>query len=195
MATNTPKLNLVKPDMADYADIRVLNQNMDILDKEVGGLNYVKNVVKSDTGLTFTKKDDSEIQVPLNYLPITGGNLTGDLTIQNNQVISIVDVVTTEKQTSVKYSNGTLIQYGTIDNPSTTNFKTPFTFQIPFINDEYIVFTSIDGDRLYPNGTTFNTSMEHPCWVYRMNKTTTNCLVAGDDYVQGLNIFAIGKWK
>lgn len=56
MATNTPKLNLVKPDMADFADIRVLNQNMDILDREVGGLDYVKNVVKSDSGLTFTKK-------------------------------------------------------------------------------------------------------------------------------------------
>jgi hypothetical protein len=32
MATNTPKLNLVKPDLTDNVDISVLNGNMDILD-------------------------------------------------------------------------------------------------------------------------------------------------------------------
>ena len=72
MATNTPNLNLVKPEMADYADIRVLNGNMDILDNAIGGLDYVKNVTKSDEGLTFTKKDDTQNKVTL------VGELAGD---------------------------------------------------------------------------------------------------------------------
>ncbi len=56
MATNTPNLNLVKPEMSDYADIRVLNTNMDILDNAIGGLGYVKDVIKSDEGLTLLKR-------------------------------------------------------------------------------------------------------------------------------------------
>ena len=38
MATQTPNYNLTKPDMTDYADIRVLNANMDILDTEMNKL-------------------------------------------------------------------------------------------------------------------------------------------------------------
>lgn len=155
MATNTPKLNLVKPDMADYADIRVLNQNMDILDREVGGLDYVKNVVKSDSGLTFTKKDDTEIQVPLNYMPTTGGNFTGDITVKGHSIVSIVEVIDKREATNVfnitknehnqdalngdyykvvKYSDGTMtldmccsIQYNNIPSGGKViNFPTPF---------------------------------------------------------------------
>ena len=80
MATNTPNLNLVKPEMSDYADIRVLNENMDIIDNAINeimtgspglpgstGLTYLKDVKKTDTGLTFTKNNGSSIDVPLNY--------------------------------------------------------------------------------------------------------------------------------
>lgn len=110
MATNTPNLNLVKPEMADYADIRVLNGNMDILDSAVGGLDYVKNVTKSDEGLTFTKKDDTEINVPLNYLPITGGNLTGNITVQSNQVIYATETITDETGNYyTEYSDGSIV--------------------------------------------------------------------------------------
>ena len=35
MATKTTNYNLTKPDMTDYADIRVLNANMDIIDAEM----------------------------------------------------------------------------------------------------------------------------------------------------------------
>lgn len=78
MATTTTNLKLVKPDLTDFADIRVLNQNMDTLDNAVGGLDYIKNVTTSDSGLTFTKKDDSVVNVPLDYLKLTGGTVTGD---------------------------------------------------------------------------------------------------------------------
>lgn len=165
MATNTPNLNLVKPEMSDYADIRVLNGNMDILDKEVGGLNYVKDVTKSDEGLTFTKKDDTEVKVPFNYLPIEGGNLTGDLTIQNKSVVYPVEVVDKREATNVfnttrnennqidingdyykivKYSDGTMtldacysMQYNEIGG-----YSKPITFPIPFFNNKLFVLCS-----------------------------------------------------
>lgn len=135
MATNTPNLNLVKPEMADYADIRVLNGNMDILDREVGGLDYVKNVVTSDTGLTFTKKDDTEIQVPLNYLPITGGNLTGDITVNGKAPQYEIERLTDDSNekytlTAIKYSNGVLSQV--VSCKQFTNTNEQITFLIPF---------------------------------------------------------------
>lgn len=180
----TTKYRLSKPTYDDDVDIQVLNNNMDIIDSKLQSVSVVDNTLHVD-----------DKSYPLNFLPLAGGNITGELTVQDKAVVTIIDKIIGENQTSIKYSDGTLIQYGTIDNPSTTNFKIPFTFQIPFINDKYIVFTANDGDRLYPDGTTFNTSFDHPCWVYRMNKTTTSCLVAGDDYAQGINVLAIGRWK
>lgn len=110
MATNTPNLNLVKPEMSDYADIRVLNSNMDILDREVGGLDYVKNVTKSETGLTFTKKNDTQIQVPLDYIKITGGNFTGNVTIQNKQVLYITNNISDENGNYYQeFSDGSIV--------------------------------------------------------------------------------------
>lgn len=139
MATNTPNLNLVKPEMADYADIRVLNGNMDILDREVGGLEYVKNVVTSDTGLTFTKKDNTEIQVPLNYLPITGGNLTGDITVLTKPVVTIEETITSENGYCIKYSNGYMEQHYKFA-PTTAQFCR-LNFLAPFYDTNYVIST------------------------------------------------------
>lgn len=117
MATTTPKLGLVKPEMSDYADIRVLNGNMDILDKEVGGLNYVKDVTKSDEGLTFTKKDDTEVNVPLDYMKITGGNFTGNITVSDKQVLYTTNSITDENGNYYhEMSDGTIICGGVFTN-------------------------------------------------------------------------------
>ena len=113
MATNTPNLNLVKPEMADYADIRVLNQNMDILDSAVGTLDYVKDVTKSDDGLTFTKKDESQITVPLDYMKTSGGNFTGNITVQEKQVLYVTNSVTDENGNYYyEMSDGSIITGG-----------------------------------------------------------------------------------
>lgn len=146
MATNTPKLNLVKPDMADFADVRVLNQNMDILDREVGGLDYVKNVIKSDSGLTFTKKDDSQIQVPLNYMPVTGGNFTGDITIQDKAVDYIIEHMESGRSYYDKYKSGKLVQViyksrATIDTGITSDV---LTFLTPFKDTNYLAWVSYE---------------------------------------------------
>lgn len=74
----TTNYNLYKPDYDDTIDVNFLNQNMDVLDGAVAGLNYVQNVNTSDKGLTFIKRDGQQVDVPLNYLKLTGGKVTGD---------------------------------------------------------------------------------------------------------------------
>lgn len=74
----TTNYNLYKPDYDDTIDVNFLNQNMDALDKTVAGLNYVQNVNTSDECLTLVKRDGQQIAVPLNYLKLTGGTVTGD---------------------------------------------------------------------------------------------------------------------
>ena len=68
MATNTTKLNLVKPELSDYADIRVLNGNMDVIDKAFTDLVYITNVTTTDTELVFTKNDNTEIKIPFSVI-------------------------------------------------------------------------------------------------------------------------------
>lgn len=204
MATNTPKLNLVKPEMSDYADIRVLNGNMDILDKEIGGLDYVKNVVKSDSGLTFTKKDDTEIQVPLNYMPTTGGNFTGDITVKNKEVVTIVDSWYDEDATQywIKYSDGQLIQQLFILNEVTTpgKYMKVVTLSTPFIDTNYHVsFVGEAKSTHYPvenNGYSpticgkTNTNTTAGCTA----KTNTNVSVMFDTWAD-VNMLCVGRWK
>lgn len=194
MATYTPKLNLVKPDMADYADIRVLNQNMDILDKEVGGLDYVKNVVKSDTGLTFTKKDNSEIEVPLNYMPVTGGNFTGDITVKNAAPMYVIDEGTSETYDAkyIKYSNGTMIQMF-FYYPDVASLKfIDVTFLQPFIEPPIILGNRDKRSRM-STGTRedlFNFTYE----VAFSDVTTTGFKASVDDGL-GASVFVWGRWK
>ncbi len=84
----TTNYNLYKPDYDDTIDVDFLNKNMDVLDNQLNGLDYVQNVNTSDNGLTFIKRNGDTIPVSLNYLPITGGTVTGNIeitgTITNN---------------------------------------------------------------------------------------------------------------
>lgn len=194
MATNTPNLNLVKPEMADYADIRVLNGNMDILDNAVGGLDYVKNVTKSDEGLTFTKKDDTQINVSLNYLPITGGNLTGDITVNNVAPMYVIAEGSNKQYNSkyIKYSNGTMIQMF-FYYPDTISKKfINVTFLQPFIEPPIIVGNR-DKRSQIPTGTRedlFNLTYE----VAFSDVTTTGFKASVDDAL-GASVFVWGRWK
>lgn len=74
----TKNLRLSKPSYDDDVDIKIINTNMDMLDDNISNLDYVKNVQTDDNGLTFTKKDNTQIAVPLDYLKLTGGTVTGD---------------------------------------------------------------------------------------------------------------------
>lgn len=74
----TTNYNLYKPDYDDTIDVDFLNKNMDVLDNQINGLDYVQNVNTSDNGLTFIKRNGDTIPVSLDYLKLTGGTVTGD---------------------------------------------------------------------------------------------------------------------
>lgn len=74
----TKNLKLSKPSYDDDVDIQIINKNMDILDDNISNLDYVKNVQTDNNGLTFTKKDNSTIKIPLDYWKLTGGSVKGN---------------------------------------------------------------------------------------------------------------------
>lgn len=75
MATKTTNYELTKPSGTESADIDVINANMDIID---GALND-----KADSEHTHSEYAlKSEIPDVSGFLPLTGGTLTGSLTIQ-----------------------------------------------------------------------------------------------------------------
>lgn len=190
MATNTPNYNLVKPELNDFADIRVLNGNMDIIDRELGGLDYVKDVTKSGEGLTFTKKDDSQINVPLNYMPTIGGNFTGDITVQEKPVISIIETLTSDEQTSIKYSDGTLINRINHNNVVGTSWIV--TFLTPFVDTNYSAVASA-----YGVGTSDYDNLEY-CELNQKTNTSIEVKTstrAGGRVATTYNLIAIGRWK
>ena len=86
MATNTNYLKLIKPDYNDVIDVALLNKNSDTLDTEV---NRVKNV--NDTQNTKLTNHENRLTTleskTYPYLPLTGGTITGDLTISNNLLV------------------------------------------------------------------------------------------------------------
>lgn len=109
----TTNYNLYKPDYDDTIDVDFLNKNMDVLDNQINGLDYVQNVNLSDNGLTFIKRNGDTIPVYLDYMKVTGGNFTGNVTILNNQVLYVTNSITDENGTYYyEMSDGSIITGG-----------------------------------------------------------------------------------
>ena len=86
MATKTTNYNLTKPDMTDYADIRVINANMDIIDS---AMKTISDLAGSGGGGDTPSIDLSNYALKSqlnNYLPLTGGDLSGMITINGKEV-------------------------------------------------------------------------------------------------------------
>ena len=139
MATNTPNLNLVKPEMSDYADIRVLNNNMDILDISVS--TNKTNITKVSDRVTALENKTYP------YLPLTGGTVTGDLNVDGDLLVDgKAPQYELERKTddsnenytlqSIKYSNGVLEQVVRLKKFS--GITSQVTFLIPFVNVDNI---------------------------------------------------------
>lgn len=87
MATKTTNYNLVKPDMTDYADIRVLNNNMDIIDSTMKTISDLAGSGGGGGDAPSIDLSDYALKSQLNnYLPLSGGDLSGMLTINGKEV-------------------------------------------------------------------------------------------------------------
>lgn len=121
----TANFNLYKPDYDDTIDVGFLNQNMDTLDNQLGNLNYITNVSTSDHTLKFITNLNETINVPLNYLSASGGNIDGTLTVNGNDLLSVVD----KGSNYIKYSDGTAFIFDKVDNISAASDT--YTYPIP----------------------------------------------------------------
>lgn len=185
----TTNYNLYKPDYDDTIDVNFLNQNMDVLDGTVAGLNYVQNVNTSDKGLTFIKRDNTKIQVPLNYLKLTGGNVTGDITINSKPLLYVVEDLTDDSNAdyylrAIKYNDGTLKNI--IILKTNIGVKT-ITFLTPFVSTDNIIVTT---GRVSIQGGTDRQS------AYTVAKLTTTSFETGNGEASARQqTTLIGRWK
>lgn len=85
MATKTTNYNLTKPDLNDWADIRVLNANMDIIDSTMKTISDLAGSDGGDTPSIDLSAYALKSQLD-GYLPLTGGDLTGMITINGKEV-------------------------------------------------------------------------------------------------------------
>ena len=88
MATKTTNYNLTKPDLNDWADIRILNANMDIIDN---AMKSISDLAGRGTGNTNNiNLSGYALKSQLDgYLPITGGNVTGKFTYNGVEVATV----------------------------------------------------------------------------------------------------------
>lgn len=193
MATNTPNYNLVKPELNDFADIRVLNGNMDIIDAQL------KKASDIDLSNYATKPELK------NYLPLTGGNLSGDITIKNHDIDYVIEHIESGRSYYDKYKSGKLVQviYKDRTDSGVTGINVDtLTFLTPFIDENYLAWISYEinvltrygwqNSALNPtvagsgsNGTT------EPRWGGR---TTTSMAVTVDTLTDVYAII-VGRWK
>lgn len=197
----TKNLKLSKPSYDDDVDIQIINTNMDMLDDNISKLDYVKNVQTDDNGLTFTKKDNSQIQVPLNYLKLTGGNVTGDITVKDKPVISIEETITSDDGYCIKYSNGYMEQHYKI-RPTTAQFFT-LNFLAPFYDTNYIIGTCGEKQDIEEYGS-FVDYVGETLGATQPNKVMTNASVTlsyhyawefGDMNKQKIMVNLWGRWR
>lgn len=187
----TTNYNLYKPDYDDTIDVDFLNKNMDVLDNQLNGLDYVQNVNTSDNGLTFIKRNGDTIPVSLNYLPIAGGNLTGDLTIQGKPLYRLVHEYTdsTEEYTQVvrQYEDGT--QTINIHTKVKTSKNIYVTYLQPFVDDTTTGTYALD--------TPTKADLVHYDWFYPIYITKTECgfFNASTKGLSYTSIVLTGRWK
>lgn len=113
MATETTNLHLTKPDMTDWADIRVINNNWDILDRTFADV--VDEIDKSDTGLVVTKKDDTIKAIDFITNSYTDVDTTKLLTLATlKQYLGEGAIVSSkiDRIGYIKFKNGLIIQWG-----------------------------------------------------------------------------------
>lgn len=84
MATKTTNYNLTKPDLNDWADIRVLNANMDIIDSAMKTISDLAGSGADIDLSAYALKSQLD-----GYLPLTGGNVTGTLKYNGKEVATV----------------------------------------------------------------------------------------------------------
>ena len=140
MATKTTNYNLTKPDMTDYADIRVINSNMDIIDN---AMKSISDLAGRGTGNTNNiNLSGYALKSQLDgYLPITGGNVTGKLTYNGVEVATVNTIKQGTRKGEEATSWKTYLPDGRVMFKITVGTQKHVTFPVVMANTQYSVIT------------------------------------------------------
>ena len=138
MATKTTNYNLTKPDLTDWADIRVLNNNMDIIDSAMKTIADLADSGGGDAPSIDLSAYALKSQLD-GYLPLTGGDLSGMLTINGKEVA----LKTTNKAGTKKGEEGshwkTYLPDGRVMFKVTVGTGGHVTLPVTMVNTQYSV--------------------------------------------------------
>lgn len=138
MATKTTNYNLTKPDLNDWADIRIINANMDILDNAIKS---ISDLAGRGTGNTNNIDLSSyALKSQLNgYLPITGGNVTGTLTYNGVEVATVKTIKQGTRKGEEANAWKTYLPDGRVMFKVTVGTQKHVTLPIVMANTQYSV--------------------------------------------------------
>lgn len=174
MATKTTNYNLTKPDMTDYADIRVINANMDIIDS---AMKTISDLAESGGGGDTPSIDLSNyaLKSQLNsYLPLIGGDLSGMLTINGKEVaLKTTDKTGTTKGQEASHWKAYLPD-GRVMFKVTVGGQSVVTLPVTMANSQYSVIRCDETIQLNDRGNTAGDYVAYVCNRGISDKTTTS---------------------
>lgn len=187
MATKTTNYNLTKPDLTDWADIRVLNANMDIIDS---AMKTISDLAGSG-GDADIDLSAYALKSQLNgYLPLTGGNVTGTLKYNGKEVAT----VTTSKRGTTQGNESsmwkTYLPDGRVMLKVKVGTQSHVTLPVVMANTQYSV---IHCDEVLWG----QSGQKEPCQIVNRgiaNKSTTGFDVYSAKQV-GLSVYYNNYWS
>lgn len=174
MATKTTNYNLTKPDMTDWADIRVLNANMDIIDN---AMKTISDSVESGGGGDTPSIDLSNYALKSqlnNYLPLTGGALSGMITINGKEVALKTTSKTGTKKGEEQSHWKTYLPDGRVMFKVTVGSQSVVTLPVTMANNQYSVIQCDATIQLNKDGNITGSYDAYVCTRGISNKTTTS---------------------
>ena len=138
MATKTTNYNLTKPDLNDWADIRILNTNMDIIDN---AMKSISDLAGRGTGNTNNiNLSGYALKSQLDgYLPITGGNVTGKLTYNGVEVATVNTIKQGTRKGEEATSWKTYLPDGRVMFKITVGTQSHVTLPVAMANTQYSI--------------------------------------------------------
>lgn len=173
-----------------------------------GGLmTKVKNEVKVATDALATHNTDNDAHAAkfAKYLPLTGGNMSGDITINTHLVDYIIEEGSNGRNWYAKWKSGRMEQFVIVNRYGTSNDTGNIsgciiTLMQPFKNTDYIAIpiNEMNGARnIWENansasitsGTGFTNS------AYNQSKRTTTSVTVATDKFCDAGVYCVGRWK
>lgn len=174
MATKTTNYNLTKPDLTDWADIRVLNANMDTIDSEMKAISDRVGTGGTSGGTAVDLSDYALKSSLNNYLPITGGNISGKLTINGSEVATKSTTKTGTTKGNEASTWKTYLPDGRVIMKLTVGGQSVVTLPKAMANTQYTVLHCDETVQLNDVGNVAGDYSAYVCTRGISEKTTTS---------------------